>query len=130
VIYYFFYFVVVISFLISFDSRLKPVSNLLYLYLFIACTLLVSLNYKVGQDYVGYEQIFSKVPIININESFSELIIKYNQIHGEYGFLFVNSILKTAGLGFNSVYFFTSSISLSIIAVLCWKKLFTCSYSF
>ncbi|KZZ64845.1 hypothetical protein A3765_00985 [Oleiphilus sp. HI0130] len=92
-------------------SPYRTLSRVVVIYIALLLIMLVALNFSVGQDYFAYLSMFEAVPDLYG----SGLVHSYNRIHGEWGFLLVNSVLKTFGFSFNGVLLFTSSVSILII---------------
>lgn len=77
---------------IIFDISNHKAKNIVFFYNFIILFLIVSLRYGIGPDYFNYEYIFSQAKdIFHIDYSY----FKNQDNNLEYGYLFLESIVKT-----------------------------------
>lgn len=92
---------------------------ILQIYIVIILTILAGLRFEVGFDYYGYQQLFYKTPeIINLlGSNLSEL-----GIHGEYGYILLNSIIKSLGLNV-TVVFLTVSFFTVILTFISYRRI-------
>lgn len=77
----------------------------------------VAVSYDLGMDYFAYQSVFDSVISIDEIGGFGELDRNFSYIHGEYGFLFLNSLVKFFFDSHNAVYLFSSLISMSCVVV-------------
>ena len=80
--------------------------------------LLAGISYDVGFDYFGYQAMYNSVPAFSdalSNESFFK---PFDDVHGEIGFLIVNSLLREVTTSHNAVYFLNSFCSFLIVSFL------------
>ncbi|WP_431223028.1 EpsG family protein [Serratia sp. L9] len=92
-------------------SRLLVLISAIFVSVIIAGT-----RYNSDPDYFSYRQIYQLVPEISRFFSYN-----LSSIHGEWGYLFFNSIFKTFGLGFFSLLLFFSFLSI-LLKVIAYNK--------
>ncbi|NHQ85977.1 EpsG family protein [Iodobacter sp. HSC-16F04] len=108
-----FIYLCVLACLVNLD---KKYTNFYLALIFLLLSFFAGLR-SVDADYAVYADIFNEIPYIN---TFS--LSTTTDIHGEIGFLFFGSIVKSLGLGFESFVFLCALVSVSLV-VLSAKKL-------
>lgn len=96
-------------------ARHRELGGRLSVLCFCLILFLASFNYNVGMDYFAYKEIYLGVlPLIEI-DSIGQLFYSFRYVHGEYGFLFINSLLRSFFESHNVVFFVLSSIALFLL---------------
>lgn len=106
-----FLFLIIVSCIVMFKNT-KNLEVIALFYVFIVLSLFAGLRYQIGFDYDSYSNIFKQVPTI------SEITIsrlKDLQIYAEYGYILLNTIVKSLGLNINVVFIVVSLVTMFII---------------
>lgn len=93
-------------------TRLLVLSSAIFISVVIAGT-----RYNSDPDYYSYRQIYQLVPGLSSFFSYN-----LSSIHGEWGYLFLNSVFKTLDFGFFSLLFFFSLLSI-LLKVMAYNKM-------
>lgn len=86
--------------------------------IYIALAFFAGLRSEIGLDYSSYKEIYNDVPTV------SSLIFgtaNFADIHGEYGYLLINVLVKSLFDDFSAVILFMSFFGLSFIVYSCYK---------
>jgi hypothetical protein len=100
------------SLLVMFKG-VKKIGIVLFVFLGFSVVLIAGLRHNIGHDYWGYVETFVRI------RDFKDILPFYDSgyysIHGEYGYLILNFLVKTLGLGYNSVFFLMALITSSCV---------------
>ena len=100
----------------------KELSLILLLVFGYFLALYPGLRYTTGDDYFNYLDMFNLVKPLFDYSGFSELSNNFSQIHGEFGFLLINSIFKQLNLSFESLLLFIAFFNIIILIIALYKN--------
>lgn len=114
-IYIILYFVILFFAILFLFIQNKSLEKRIGIVLCIVLFLGAGFRYKVGPDYAEYVKIYQKVPALNCIHSLDQL----KNIHGEYGFLFLNSILKYFHCSSQWIFIIIAGMTLFVLYICC-----------
>lgn len=118
---YIYYLFFALLFIISFLDVVKlPYKKGIYIVLLFFACIFYGGRSGCANDYWNYVQMYEDVPTL-IDTSLDDLFLNYALIQVEFGFLFVCSLLKTIGLPYQSIFFFSAFITFYFAGKSIWK---------
>lgn len=104
-------------FLCLLSNPFKKNNLTLVVFVFISSFLFLLSAFRLGDaDYLEYKKIFDLTPELN-----NFLYISAKKVHGEIGYLFINSTFKYIGFEFTSVIFFIALLSVILTCISSFK---------
>lgn len=102
------YFLSLFNFLFFYKNKNKKLEKIVNSLMIILLIFFSGLRYEIGADYENYVNIFERVPALKFPVDFS----LYLEIHGEKGYLLLNSLIKTLGFDYKIIFLLMSIFTL------------------